>query len=105
MSVSSSGASAPVRVAIEAAPGTEIAVIDHTFRVLDSGIGTLRTELAPGLYKLRYRAGFTVLEDCRAIEPSDNEVPISAPPLTYASAAPLPGTRDGEPYHQAAGEL
>jgi hypothetical protein len=94
-----------VRVAIEAAPGTEIAVIDHNFRVLDSGIGALRTVVAPGLYKLRYRVGFTVQEDYQTIGPSDDEVSISAPPLSYASAAPLPATRDREPYYQAAGKL
>ena len=94
MSISSSGPSTPVRLAVTADPGTEIAVIDHTFRVCDNGIGTLHTELAPGLYKLRYRAGFTVQEKYQAIEPGGDVVTVYAPRLASRRRllCPAPGT-------------
>ena len=105
MSLSSGGPPARVRLAITADPGTEISLIDHAFQVCGHGIGTLDTELVPGLYKLRYQTGLTIHETYKAIEPGGEVVRVSAPPTLYSSAAPLSGTQDEQPYHQAASEL
>src|SRR5213592_4633162 len=105
MSSSRDGRPAPVRLAITADPGTEITVIDHAFQVCGQGVGALDTGVVPGLYKLRYQAGFTVREEYQVVEPGKDVVPVSAPRMAYSSAAPLPGTRDGESYYHAASEL
>ena len=80
-------------------------MIDHNFQVCGRGIGTLDTELVPGLYKLRYRVGLTVSEAYQAIEPGRGPVTVSAPPTEYSSAAPVRGTLDREPYGIEATEL
>jgi hypothetical protein len=105
MSLSSGRPPARVRLAVTADPGTEISLIDHAFQVCGHGIGTLDTELVPGLYKLRYQTGLTIRETYQAVEPDGEMVRVSAPSAVYSSAAPLPGTADNNPYHQAAGEL
>ncbi|HEV2373872.1 MAG TPA: hypothetical protein VGS19_17075 [Streptosporangiaceae bacterium] len=105
MSVSSGGQPVPVPLAVTADPGTEIAVIDHSFQVCGQGVGALVTEVVPGVYKLRYQAGFTVLEEYQVIEPGKDVVLVSGPQVPYSSAAPLPGTGNGERHRTAATEL
>ena len=105
MSLSNGGQLARVRLAVNADPGTEISLIDHNFQVCDRGIGTLDTELVPGLYKLRYRVGLTVSEGYQAIELGSGPVTVSAPTVDYSSAAPLRGTLDRELYGVKATEL
>ena len=67
MSSSSDSPSASIQLVATADPGTEIFVIDHTFRLRARAVGRLMAELEPGLYKLRYRAGSAIQEVHQAL--------------------------------------
>ena len=50
-------------VAPAGSPTARVFVYDSDYRVVALGVGTLRTSLPPGIYKIRYEAGSTFAED------------------------------------------
>jgi hypothetical protein len=78
---------------------TEIYVIDGQFHLVDRGLGTLKTELTPGIYKVKVRAGFTDREDIVVLRPTDKEVIKEFPHLEFSSPVPLNDTARTHEYH------
>lgn len=86
--------------------GTEIFLVDASFKRLASAVGELRAEVEPGIYKARFRSGDTMadqlLEVPPGLPPGQSEILVRGEPLRFASALPLPDTRTSHEYHQAA---
>ena len=78
------------RLDVVALPGTEIAVQDGLFRVVENGRGVGRWggELDAGIYKVRLRTGQALREEHIVLDrPVVRD--FRAEPLRFASAAPL----------------
>lgn len=105
MSNSSPGEMIPLTVRA-ADEGTEIFLIDSQFNRLKSAVGRLRTEVKPGIYKIRFRAGEAqvdqIVEVTEAGQGGRNGVEVTGSPLSFTSAAPIPGTRTFLQTHEAA---
>ena len=86
--------------------GTEIFLIDSGFRRISSAVGRMQTEVKPGIYKVRFRAGEAqvdrFIEVTNAARGGRNSVEVSEAPLSITSAAPIPGTRAFSQCHEAA---
>ncbi|MCU0843004.1 MAG: hypothetical protein MUC79_15005, partial [Thiobacillaceae bacterium] len=87
---------------VAADAGTEIFLVDADFRRLASAVGELRTEVEPGLYKVRFRSGDAMADRLVEVAPGQGDVLVQGEPLRFASALPLPDTRTSHKYHQAA---
>jgi hypothetical protein len=86
--------------------GTEIFLVDAKLNRIKSAIGELRTEVAPGLYKVRFRSAGT-MKDTLVEVPTElplgqNSVLVEGLPLQFASSMPLANTRTTHEYHQMA---
>ncbi|RLA49168.1 MAG: hypothetical protein DRR42_15890 [Gammaproteobacteria bacterium] len=84
---------------------TEIFVIDSRFRRLASGLGHLETEVAPGLYKIRFRSGNSQRDKLVEATLGNSPLYVTTPPLGFASAAPMVDTRTTREHHSHAAEL
>lgn len=84
------------------APGTEIFVIDHAFRLVDRGLDLLTASLPPGLYKVKFRQGTALEEQYVTLEPGGGSVHVSPRDLRFSSPAPLAATRKTYETHVAA---
>ena len=93
-----SSSKTPVTIEVGGYHG-ELEVVDGRFRVVDSGFGRLQTELAPGIYKARARAGEVRVEELFVVEPEGGSVEVSLPLPEFASPAPLAGTSTTHEYH------
>lgn len=84
---------------IAADAATEIFLVDAHLSRQDKAVGELRTAVAPGLYKLRFRSAQTQID--RLIEiPPKGVPPIEASPVPFITATPLDDTADVNPAHQ-----
>src|SRR5262245_27072856 len=82
---------------------TEIFVIDGDMNLVARGVGRLVTKpLAPGIYKIKARAGSETHEQHVVLQ-SQNQV-VSLPKFRIASPAPLADTSRTHEYHMAAAE-
>jgi hypothetical protein len=92
--------------AVAADQGTEVFLVDTGFRRLAEAVGELRVEVAPGLYKVRFRSGDVMADQLVEVPPQlppgQSEILVRGGPLSFASALPLPDTRTSHEYHQAA---
>ena len=80
-------------------PQTEIIVIDGNFARVAEGVKDLTLELAPGIYKVKYKAGSLTREEHVTLMPGSQYKNIVAPDMPLASSAPLQGietTHDGD---------
>ena len=93
---------AKVDLTVNAAPGTEIFVIDHVFRLKGRGVGTLSVSLAPGLYKLKFRAGSAIVEVHQEITGDRPAMTVEAPSVAISSAAPIAAARTTHGYQEDA---
>jgi hypothetical protein len=94
----SSETKVPLHV-VAADAATEIFLVDARLGRQDRAVGELRTRVAPGLYKLRFRSAQTQVD--RLIEvPLDGLHRVEAPPIPFATAMPLDDTADLNPAHQ-----
>ncbi len=103
MSKSESEARVELRVAAPEVT-TEIFVVDSRFRRVASGLGDLSTEVAPGLYKVRFRSGHAQRDELVEVAPGAQTVRVTTAPLGFASAAPIAATRTASERHAAPAE-
>jgi hypothetical protein len=80
---------------------TEIFVIDGLFRPVEKGLGSLTTQLKPGIYKLRIRAGYAEQEDIVVLRDEPVHRFYS---IRFSSPAPLRDTAEEDPRHVEAAE-
>lgn len=83
-------------------PAAEIFVIDGRFSLVDRGVGTLRTPLPGGLFKVKVRVGNATRQDVVLVD-GDTAWPRDAGAAqAVATVLPLPGTTATHESHQAA---
>ena len=90
-----------VRLTVSASnPAVEIFIIDGHFRQVGQGLGWLETELSPGLYKLKYRAG-SLLEAQHLLVPAGSDpLQVTGPEMPFSTSAPLSQTRTTREPHR-----
>src|SRR5882762_1826117 len=87
----------PVSVVITAADGgTEIVVIDASFRKIATAIGRLELLLALGLYKARFKAGDRIADTL--FEVAGSPVVVRGDILEFSSPIPLADTSTNHEY-------
>jgi hypothetical protein len=91
-----------VAVDIQAEPATEIFLLDHQFQLRARGVGRVKASVAPGLYKVKYRAGSQIVETYEEMSAGGGTVHLRAPDVPYASAAPLATSRTTHETHEGA---
>lgn len=78
----------PVNVELNASDhGTEIIVFDAALKKLHSSFGKMITTLPPGMYKAQFKTADAIHEQLFCLD--DQPLTLSAPPLRFASAAPV----------------
>lgn len=80
----------------------EIHLIDGNFQHVAQSVGKLKTEVEPGVYKLKVKAGRSFEEISLLVEEGSEPVVVEIPPLQFRSAAPLWNTTTSREYHQDA---
>jgi hypothetical protein len=83
-------------------PATEIFVIDGLFRPVEKGLGSLTTQLKPGIYKLKIRAGYAEQEEIVVLR--DEPVQRIYSSIRFSSPVPLRDTAEEDPRHVEAAE-
>lgn len=82
--------------------GTEIFLVNDSFERIESGIGNLRKDVFPGLYKIRFRSGTT--QQDRFLEVSANQKKVffqEKKPLAFEATTPLLHTKNGDSRHRS----
>jgi len=80
-------------------PAARITVVDHAWRVVARGIGSLSADLQPGLYKAEARLSRDYWSDFVALR--DAEVRVAVPAFRIKSAVPMGGFARSHEYHFA----
>jgi hypothetical protein len=80
---------------------TEIFVIDGLFRLVEKGLGSLTTQLKPGIYKLKIRAGYAEQEEIVVLRDEPVHRFYS---IRFSSPVPLQGTAEEDPRHVEAAD-
>ena len=88
-----SASSEPARrtlVADSGVPACEVIVLDGRFAPVAQGVGKVEARLLPGLYKVRYKIGGTVVDESKVIElePGDDPLVLPVPHLSVKTARP-----------------
>ena len=97
----SANAEAMVRLTINAGdPAAEIFVIDGQFGLVAQGLGYMETTVAPGLYKIKFKAGSLIKEVHQIVPPDRKWVTVNEDPLPFSSPAPLPQTQISPDFHR-----
>ncbi len=85
-------------------PTTEIFVIDSHFQRVTEGVtgghGHLEADLAAGIYKIKFAAGFLKREEYVALQAGSGPVNVPTPDLHFSASAPIKGTRTTQDYHE-----
>src|SRR5262245_15429284 len=88
----SASSKAPGRmlVADSGVPACEVTVLDGRFTPVANGVGKVEATLAPGLYKVRYKIGGTVVDESKVIElePGGDPLVLPVPHLSVKTARP-----------------
>jgi len=79
---------------------TEIFLVDSGFQRVDSGIGLLETQVVPGIYKARFRAGQTQIDKIIAVEAGSENKTFTGPAVEFITPVPLPQTSGNRRIHQ-----
>lgn len=96
----SASSDALVALSVRAADAaTEIFLVDAGFRRRAKAVGELNTRIAPGIYKLRFRAALTQVDRLIEVEPG-KETRIEQAPVPFFTAIPLAATADANPDRQ-----
>lgn len=98
MSTSPSDVRIPLSVHADS-PATEIFVIDHTLQRRAAGLGTLETELAPGYYKIRFRAAGSYQEKLVELSEATGPVTVHGETVDYRSSVPIMNTSTSRETH------
>jgi hypothetical protein len=93
-----------VRLVVSADPGTEVFVIDHAFRPRARGLGGVKADVRPGLYKIKYKTGSLIREEHQVVPPGPSPVRVVAPPMPFTSVVPLRGTGKSYEAHEVAAQ-
>jgi hypothetical protein len=92
-------AAAQVSLIAEAAdPATEVVLINHELRKVDSAVGRLEGRFEPGFYKLKFAAGGQSEEQLVELSLEKGPVHITARPIQLQFSVPL--AADGDPAGQ-----
>ena len=86
----------PVTVSAQDA-GAQVIVVDASFQQLAIGVGRLELQLAPGIYKARFKGGDRI-ED-KLFEVRDQPVSVHGDALQFSSPIPLSNTSNNHEYH------
>lgn len=78
----------------------EIHLIDGHLRRIDEGIGRLETEVPPGVYKLKFKAGSTIEEVPVYVTDDSAPINVEIPALEFSSPTPLDETKTTREYHR-----
>ncbi|GHO96689.1 hypothetical protein KSF_067370 [Reticulibacter mediterranei] len=94
-----------VRLVVDAEnAATEIFIIDNHFQRVTEGItgghGQLEVDLEPGIYKVKFVAGFLMQERYVELQAGSSPVLVSAPELSFSTSVPLKETRTTQDYHE-----
>ncbi len=90
-----------IQITIRAdSPATEIFIIDGQFKLAARGLGYLETELPPGLYKLKYKAGPVIAEERLVVKSDSPPLEIQGPMLEMSTAVPIVNTRSTRREHE-----
>lgn len=88
---------------------SEIFLVDEGLNRIASGIGELRMDVRPGIYKVRLRSGRSTRDEMIEVSPrvlgNETAIEFRPQPVQFASAAPLPGTLTTHEYHEDAWRL
>jgi hypothetical protein len=79
---------------------TEIFLIDQRFRRIASAVGSLRTEVRPGYYKVRFRSGKTQRDQLVEVPPGEGTVRVRGAHIHFQSAAPIAETATTREDHR-----
>ena len=91
----------PVEFDVVAADsGTEIFLIDGTFKLLKKGVGRETFSVPPGIYKIKARSGTAATERMLIVRPGMG--PVTLDPVTLISAMPLQHSAKTHEFHMAA---
>jgi hypothetical protein len=71
---------------------TEIFIIDSNLNRIESGIGLLKAEVLPGIYKVRYRSGAVQYDEIIEVFSSE-PLRIKGRPVLFNSTAPIYNTK------------
>ena len=98
-------ATGKVHLVVEAGdPTTEIFVIDSHFQRVMEGVtgghGHREVDLDPGIYKIKFAAGFLIQEEYVALQAGSGPVIVTVPDLHFSAAAPIKETSTTQDYHE-----
>lgn len=85
-----------IRAADEA---SEIFLIDAGLSRIASGVGRLKIDVDPGIYKVRFRSGASQHDELVEISGLDENVVVQGPPILFHTAAPIDKTLTTHEYH------
>lgn len=93
----------PIEIVTERALA-EVFLVDHSFRLVGRGVGSLQAEVAPGVYKVKAHLGATTIEELVLVnrEMTGAEAVDLSARVELASPAPILGTAVS---HDFQGEL
>lgn len=82
-------------------PATQIWIYDGRLRLQAEGVGRLKIEAVPGMYKVRFQTGTAAREFYKAVRPGTKVTQVEAElrDLKFAAAAPLAETAASHEYH------
>jgi hypothetical protein len=86
-------------------PNAEITLFDSGYRIQQRSVGKLNLALAPGFYKIRYRAGNSVHENLFEVEPGAGDLNIPPPKWRLETAAPITDSDSSSEVEQLARKL
>lgn len=87
-----------VTLRVQGEPMSEVFLVDGGMRRIASGIGSLTTDVAPGIYKIRSRMGGEQSDRLVEISGAEAEQREQAPSIEISSSAPIYGTATSHEY-------
>jgi len=76
-------------------PTVVVTIMDCAYEPIVQGVGRLKVELQPGLYKVRYATGNDIVETVFELEAGQKVFTLPRPNLPISSPAPLTGSQSG----------
>ncbi|MDJ0731094.1 MAG: hypothetical protein QNJ33_13980 [Crocosphaera sp.] len=92
-----------VKLSVRAADrSTEIFLVNNKFERIASDVGQLESDVVPGIYKVRFRAGQSQIDKLIEVEAGANFKPYNGPAVEFTTAAPIKQTITNREHHQNA---
>jgi hypothetical protein len=83
-------------------PTTEVFVVDGGFRKIADGVGSLKVDVDPGLYKVRFRAGTEQVDQLVDVTGEIPDVDVYGAPVEFRSVVPMHDTSTARADHSEA---